>query len=96
MCDQCAIGTHRAVFRYGFGFEVSDGQHDAFLEELHALCLQDAYEAAMGGDGDQTGILLSCEIEGAEERIALPTQYWKRRPGRTDEELASAMNDYRG
>lgn len=73
--------AQRAISRYGYGHGVTAGSHAAFLEELLALCLWDAYEyvAENDEDDDPTGSLYDFEIEAALDGVVLDNGYWTRR-----------------
>lgn len=88
--------VNRAVARYGFDREATKPiQHLDFLEELHLVCLDDAYKAAAEGDGDPTGTLFGFEIEAAEADVYLPRRYWENRRHRLEQELEAEVVSYR-
>jgi hypothetical protein len=73
--------ARRAVARYGYGYGVTSRSHGQFLEELRALCLQDAYEFVSEDpcEADPTGPLHDFEVDAALEAIVLDGGYWTRR-----------------
>lgn len=89
--------AQRAISRYGFGYEVGPGQHAEFLEELLALCLQDAYTfAGDAGDGyDYSEQLFAFEIAAARDGVFLPSSYWRKRSGSLEHELEQAVESFR-
>ena len=89
--------TRRAVVRYGYGYAVATSQHEEFLAELGALCLEDAYEyVGDAGDGeDPTGTLFWFEADAAKDGVHLGRQYWARRPNAVAAELEAAVASYR-
>jgi hypothetical protein len=89
--------AQRAISRYGFGYQVGPGQHAEFLEELLALCLQDAYTfAGDAGDGyDYSGQLFAFEIAAARDGVFLPASYWRKRSGSLEHELEQAVESFR-
>ena len=73
--------TKRVVARYGYEAPaLTVGQHRAFLEELPAHVLEDAYEDATANRGeDPTGLLGEHEVGAARDGIELGSLYWRRR-----------------
>jgi len=97
--EQFSLGgeqTAREVSRYGFGYRVTNSQHEEFLEELAALCVSDAYETVRdkADDDDWTGSLLPFELDAARAGVALPLRYFQRRGGSTEAELEEAVTSY--
>lgn len=87
--------THRVVARYGFGRSPkTPAHHQEFLEELQALCLEDAYEFAREHGIDWTDTLYQHELDAAAVDIDLPRRYWERRAGSTEQECERAVKEY--
>ena len=95
--DEKTLGgerTRRAVSRYGYGTAATRAHHAAFLEELGALCEFDAYEYAREHGQDRSRTLVAFELEAARSGVALPWQYFERRPRSTQTELQQAVEGY--
>lgn len=86
----------RVTSRYGYGYTVGPSTHEAFLDELVALCVSDAYEFARDTGEDPTGELFAFELDAARDRVTLPERYFERRSRSTETELEEAVEDYRG
>lgn len=92
--------TAREVARYGFGFGTSTRQHFEFLEELCALCAEDAYTAVFdGGDGaaetDAAETLHPFELEAAAADVDLPRRYFELRRRTPTHELEEIVAEFR-
>lgn len=87
--------TWRAVSRYGYGTAATQGHHVAFLDELGVLCELDAYEYVREHGEDRSRTLVVFELDAAKAGVALPLQYFERRPRSTQAELRQAVEGYR-
>ena len=99
ICDMSLGGeeAHRAVSRYGFGYNVTaDSQHDEFLRELWAACLEDAYNHAgdAGHGDDPSGVLTPAEIAATMRDVMLSSLYFTRRSGMTEQEIEEELATY--
>ncbi len=86
--------TGRVVSRYGFGYVVTTQHHAKLLEELATLCMIDAYEFSCEHGDDPTETLLDFELAAATDGVHLPSAYFERRRGSTEDELAHAVAGY--
>jgi len=84
----------REVSRYGFGYRVGDGQHEAFLEELWTVCMADAYDYATEHGEDTYGVLIPAEVEAARNDVFIPDRHWERRRNWSESEIEEAIAEY--
>lgn len=85
----------RVVSRYGFGYNATTAsQHDEFLRELWGVCLSDAYDLASMNGEDPSGILAPAELDAAQREVTLPSLYFTRRRGMTEQEIEEEIAAY--
>lgn len=89
--------ARRTIDRYGFEFKVTNiAQHEAFLDELAAVVMEDLYAEAREQREDLSGELFDFEVAAAIKGVYLPRRYWDMRSHMSEPEIEEAIAAYSG